>query len=256
MLRMALRQAVELNSYERAARNFSELTNVSISASSLQRLVMEYGTEVVIADEKEAEAMVRVPEEEEGVAWRRIADPDSEVMVVSADGVMVHLRDEGWKEAKVASVSAAPVCEAGQKAERELRLEKHSYRAGSMGCEALHQPLLGRELSSRGGKGQTGRLHQRWRYLDLDDGLRLFFPAASKFSTGGTCSNTSGRLQPKRWVPTQPRPLPGLIPRKPPCLVANTAFSSVASCVSILSSLRRLQRSKGLSPICGKIDDA
>ena len=26
-----------------------------------------------------------------------------------------------------------------------------------MGCEALHQPLLGRELSSRGGKGQTGR---------------------------------------------------------------------------------------------------
>ena len=33
-------------------RNFSELTNVSISASSLQRLVMEYGTEVVIADEK------------------------------------------------------------------------------------------------------------------------------------------------------------------------------------------------------------
>ena len=130
MLRMALRQAVELNSYERAARNFSELTNVSISASSLQRLVMEYGAEVVMADEKEAEAMVRVPEEEEGVAWRRIADPDSEVMVVSADGVMVHLRDEGWKEAKVASVSAAPVCEAGQKAERELRLEKHSYRAG------------------------------------------------------------------------------------------------------------------------------
>ena len=64
MLRMALRQAVELNSYERAARNFSELTNVSISASSLQRLVMEYGMEVVIADEKEAEAMVRVPEEE------------------------------------------------------------------------------------------------------------------------------------------------------------------------------------------------
>ena len=51
-------------------------------------------------------------------------------MVVSADGVMVHLRDEGWKEAKVASVSAAPVCEAGQKAEGELRLEKHSYRAG------------------------------------------------------------------------------------------------------------------------------
>ena len=130
MLEMALRQAVELGSYERAARNFSALTNVSISASSLQRLVLAYGTEVVRADEEEAEAMVRVPAEEEGVTWRRIPEPDSEVMVASADGVMVHLRNEGWKEATVASVSAAPVGEAGAQAEGELRLEKHSYRAG------------------------------------------------------------------------------------------------------------------------------
>ena len=130
MLRMALRQAVELNSYERAAHYFSELTNVSISASTLQRLVMEYGTEVVIAETKEAEAMVCVPEEEEGVTWRRIPEPDSQTMVVSADGVMVHLRDEGWKEARLASISAVPVCEVGEKTEGALRLEKHSYRAG------------------------------------------------------------------------------------------------------------------------------
>lgn len=43
ILEMALRQAVELSSYARAAQNFSELTNVSISAGSLQRLVLEYG---------------------------------------------------------------------------------------------------------------------------------------------------------------------------------------------------------------------
>ena len=115
MLEMALRQAVELGSYQRAARNFSALTNVSISASSLQRLVLAYGTEVVRADEEEAEAMVRVPAEEEGVTWRRIPEPDSEVMVASADGVMVHLRNEGWKEAKVASVSAAPEVRQGRK---------------------------------------------------------------------------------------------------------------------------------------------
>lgn len=130
MLRMALRQAVELGSYVRAARNFSELTGVPISDSSLQRLVMEYGTEVVNAEEKEAEAMVRVPKEEEGVIWRRIPEPDSEVMGVSADGVMVHLREEGWKEAKVASVSAVPVSTEGEEAKGEPRLEKHSYRAG------------------------------------------------------------------------------------------------------------------------------
>ena len=59
MLQMALRQAVELGSFVRAARNFSELTGVPISDSSLQRLVVETGTTVVQADAQEAEAMVR-----------------------------------------------------------------------------------------------------------------------------------------------------------------------------------------------------
>ena len=97
MLQMALRQAVELGSFVRAARNFSELTGVPISDSSLQRLVVETGTTVVQADAQEAEAMVCVAKEEEGVTYRRIPEPDSEVMALSADGVMVHLREEGWK---------------------------------------------------------------------------------------------------------------------------------------------------------------
>jgi len=130
MLRMGLRQAVELGSYARAAENFRELRKVYIAASSMHRLVLEYGTEVVKTDASEAEAMVCVAAEEEGVTWRRIPEPESEVMAVSAAGVMVHLREEGWKEAKVASVSAVPVREAGEKAEGELRLTKHSYRAG------------------------------------------------------------------------------------------------------------------------------
>ena len=47
--------------------------------------------------------MVGVAKEEEGVTYRRIPEPDSEVMALSADGVMVHLREEGWKEARVAA---------------------------------------------------------------------------------------------------------------------------------------------------------
>ena len=213
MLRMALRQAVELNSYERAARNFSELTNVSISASSLQRLVMEYGTEVVIADEIEAEAMVRVPEEEEGVAWRRIPDPDSEVMVVSADGVMVHLRDEGWKEAKVASVSAAPVCEAGQKAERELRLEKHSYRAGLWDAKRFTNHYWAESYRRGVEKAKQVVCINDGAIWIWDDGLRLFSPPHRNPRLVAHASNTSGRLQPKAlgpnsaeasaWVDTQ-----------------------------------------------------
>ena len=131
MLEMALRQAVELGSYARAADNFSELTNVPISASTLQRMVMESGTQLVNAEALEAEAMMRVPkEEEEGVSYRRIPEPDSEVMAVSADGVMIHTREDGWREARVASVSAVPDCAAGERAKGEVRLTKHSYRAG------------------------------------------------------------------------------------------------------------------------------
>jgi hypothetical protein len=85
---------------------------------------------VVNAEAQEAEAMVGVAKEEEGVTYRRIPEPDSEVMALSADGVMVHLREEGWKEARVASVSAVPVCVEGELTKGEPRLEKHSYRAG------------------------------------------------------------------------------------------------------------------------------
>ena len=84
-------------------------------------MVLKYGTAVVKAEAEEAEAMVRVPKEEEALAWRQIPEADSEVMAVSADGVMVHLLDEGWKEVKVMSVSAVPVCEEGDKAKGELR---------------------------------------------------------------------------------------------------------------------------------------
>ena len=63
---MELRQTVELGSYVQAARNFSELNGVQFSGSSLQRLVMEYGMEVVVADENKADTLVCEPKDEEG----------------------------------------------------------------------------------------------------------------------------------------------------------------------------------------------
>jgi hypothetical protein len=130
MIRMALRQAVEISSFARAATNFSELTGVVMSESALQRLTVEYGSAVVQAEQEEAAAMIQVPKEEEAVLWRKIPQPDSEVMAVSADGVLIHLREEGWKEVKVMSVSAVRTpAEQTDEAEGQ-RLEKHSYRAG------------------------------------------------------------------------------------------------------------------------------
>ena len=56
--------------------------------------------------------------------WADETEPDREVMAISAHGVMVPLREEGWKEAKVASVSAARVLVAEENAESELYVTK------------------------------------------------------------------------------------------------------------------------------------
>ena len=62
------------------------------------------------------------PRRRKVVTYRRIPEPDSEVMALSADGVMVHLREEGWKEARVASVSAVPVCVEGELRQKGSRV--------------------------------------------------------------------------------------------------------------------------------------
>lgn len=65
----------------------------------------EAGWVVVEAQAAEALAMVRVPKEEATVPWRQILEPDSEVMAVSSDDVMVNVREEGWKEVKTVAIS-------------------------------------------------------------------------------------------------------------------------------------------------------
>lgn len=129
-IRLALRQAAEIPSYQRGAESFQDLTGVPLSKSALQRLVVEYGGKVVEEEEAEAQAMVRIPKAEDEVIFRERVEPDSETMSVSADGVMIRIRREGWKEVKVMSVSAVGEAEATKGAEAEVELSNHSYRAG------------------------------------------------------------------------------------------------------------------------------
>jgi hypothetical protein len=124
-MQQAVRLAVEIPSHRRAAAAFSDLTGVSLGKSSLQRLCEAAGLAVVAEQAAEAEAMVSVPKAEEEVVFRERVQPDSAVMSVSADGVMVHIRDEGWKEVKTVSISAVEKSEEG-----EAHLTRHSYRAG------------------------------------------------------------------------------------------------------------------------------
>lgn len=122
-IQQAVRLGVEIPSHRRAADAFTELTGVAISKSSLQRLCEEAGSKLVAQQAAEARAMVEVPKQDE-VVRREVVMPDREVMSVSSDGVMVHLRTEGWKEVKVASISAVEQSTEG------ATLTKHSYRAG------------------------------------------------------------------------------------------------------------------------------
>jgi hypothetical protein len=121
-----VRLAVEIPSHRRAADAFSELTGVSISKSTLQRLSEEAGSKVVAKQAAEAKAMVAVPKhnQDDQAVKRQVVTPHSEVMSASCDGVMLHLDKEGWKEVKVASISAVEQSNEG------VTLTQHSYRAG------------------------------------------------------------------------------------------------------------------------------
>lgn len=134
---------MEIPSFKRAACCFAALTGIALSKSEMHRLVAEYGSRVVVAQAAEARAMVEVSKQSEGaneVVWRKRVQPDSEVMSVSSDGVLIHVREEGWKEVKVVSIStvqpAQPEDSAGMlegandSAGHSVTLAQHSYRAG------------------------------------------------------------------------------------------------------------------------------
>ena len=129
-LSKALRVGVEIASYRRAAALFSDLTHLSLSKSTLQRLTTAYGQVVEQVFDAEAEAMVQVPKHEEAIAWRCIPEPDSPMMNVSSDGVMICLLEEGWKEVKTVAISAVESTLDEETGEIEVRLTRHSYRAG------------------------------------------------------------------------------------------------------------------------------
>lgn len=122
--------AAEIPSYRRAAENFSELSQLSVSKSRLGELVKQYGGQIVRQQAVEAEAMVKPPRQEEVITVRQMPQPDSEVMALSMDGAMVNIRGEGWKEVKTVSVSAVETETDEATGEVKVSLSRHSYRAG------------------------------------------------------------------------------------------------------------------------------
>ncbi len=119
-IREAVRLGVEIPSYRRAAESLVALTKMPLSKSSLSALVQEYGQCLVAQQVAEGEHPGQLAE----------GEPVAETMAVSLDGVMVHLRGEGWKEVKVASFSAVSAEATAEGEEPQVQLSAHSYRAG------------------------------------------------------------------------------------------------------------------------------
>ena len=142
LLLTALQLDVEIASRRRAAQAFERAVKIPLSKSSLQRLTVEYGNQLADDEEEEAERLSAPGSVDDGVAtWQDQPEPDAETMAVSMDGVMVNIREEGWKEVKVVAISAVE-CEPGQDEEApKVRLTKHSYRAGLLEAKefAKHQ---------------------------------------------------------------------------------------------------------------------
>ena len=130
MVSQALRTAAEVPSYRRAAALFSELTQISVSKSTLQRMSVEHGGEADDERKKEAEKMVKLPKKEEEVVYRDVPEPDSPMMNVSSDGAMINIVGEGWKEVKTVAVSAVERAIDDNTGEITVKLCKHSYQSG------------------------------------------------------------------------------------------------------------------------------
>jgi hypothetical protein len=130
-IKEALALGAEIPSCRRAAQRFESLTKMPLSKSSLMRLVHEFGGKLVAEQAAEAAATVKVPERGEEIVWRDMPEPDSQVMAVSLDGCLIHIRGEGWKEVKTAAISAVEVeVQLERDEEKAVRLTQHSYRAG------------------------------------------------------------------------------------------------------------------------------
>ena len=126
-------QALRLGSeipFARAAKQFQEMTHVTLSKNSLQRLAKAYGGRLVAQQAAAAQATVQIPSKETEAVWRETVEPASEVMNISMDGAMVNIRGEGWKEVKLVTVSAVRHQLDAMTGKPIAHLSDHSYRAG------------------------------------------------------------------------------------------------------------------------------
>lgn len=149
---VATQQGLQAPSFERAAQAYTLAIGEAISADSVRRLSEGFGAQIAAVRAHEVERAHTVEPLREVRETPRMAlvsqiDPIAERASLSSDGVMLLLRGEGWKEAKVTALSQVVVLEASQRPQREsrrgsdpwVRLQHTSYQAGVWNADALQR---------------------------------------------------------------------------------------------------------------------
>jgi hypothetical protein len=141
-----VREGLQARSFQGAAEAVSDAVGGSISADSVRRLTEGFGEAVGERRAAEAERAARIAQRTERPGERRlpVAEPVGAQGNVSTDGALVLVRAEGWKEAKLTTISAVtshPVTEEREKGrqvgERDVVLSRHSYQAGLWDADTL-----------------------------------------------------------------------------------------------------------------------
>ncbi len=153
--RVAVRQGLQAQSFKLAAESFSDATGCAMSGEALRKVTIKWGHAVDKQREQAVEALFDSRSSHTVTIEHRA--PIVRQASLSTDGGMVHVRDEGWKEMKMVTISAVRPKRATEKGahpdgrrykpyEPQIMLEQHSYQAGLWTADEMgpHQYLEGR----------------------------------------------------------------------------------------------------------------
>ena len=166
-------------SFEIAAKTFSELVGVWLSDTTVWRCHGEVAgqlEQLLGTEEQQLNEWPRNDEQEkEGVA---VQSAVGERASVSVDGALIRIREEGYREVKMVSVSEVTERQVAKKreeegAEKELKLLGHSYRA-VLGGKATFEPALWAELWRR-------RVQDAAEITSVNDGAEWIWDLIAKY---------------------------------------------------------------------------
>jgi hypothetical protein len=147
---VATRLGLESKSFDRAAGSYTDAVGQSISGDSVRRIAEGWGRQVEAQRAAEAEQASAPAQRGENPTTRRVAeqDPIAGAANISTDGGMMLIRGEGWKEVKMAVISAVDIRPAEERPAKEsepsrragdpvVRLTDHSYQVGLWDADTM-----------------------------------------------------------------------------------------------------------------------